>query len=414
MISGILGAAVSGLNVNAQRIGAAADNIANANTTGYKRTSIQNRSFSTAQNSTGYAPGGVLAIARQLSDVQGLLAPSASSTDLAISGNGFFAVSRTDGGGETLFTREGSFAVNDQGFLVNNSGHYLLATTPSGEALQPVNIAGIAGTAQETENIDVGANLPARAAPGDRFTINVRATDSLGAKLDIQLNFEAQAGGTFRLSVGQVTELATGATTAVAREGSSAGSTYDVTVQFNGNGTVASFDGNATPPVLNISGLSSGAGALDIQLDLGTVGGANGLTRFGSEFVLASVRSDGASFGSVSGVNVAADGRISAVFDNGETRVVADIQVATFTSPIGLEAMSGSVYRATDASGAPTFQNGSSGGSGRVQSGALELSTTDIGTEFTNMIIAKNAYRASLAVVKAADQLSQSLLDEMA
>lgn len=89
MVSGILSAAVSGLSVNAQRLGVAADNIANVSTNGYKRTEIQSRTISTMQSATAYAPGGVQAIGRQLSDVQGLLAPSASSTDLAISGNGF-------------------------------------------------------------------------------------------------------------------------------------------------------------------------------------------------------------------------------------------------------------------------------------------------------------------------------------
>lgn len=86
-----------------------------------------------------------------------------------------------------------------------------------------MNVARIGGTAQETANINVGANLPASAAVGEAFTINARATDSQGSQLDIQLNFKSQAGGDYHLTVGQVTELATGATTAVAREGSNAG-----------------------------------------------------------------------------------------------------------------------------------------------------------------------------------------------
>jgi len=126
------------------------------------------------------------------------------------------------------------------------------------------------------------------------------------------------------------------------------------------------------------------------------------------------VQSDGAAFGSVSGVNVGTDGRVTAIFDNGETRTVTEIPVATFTNPVGLEAISGGAYRATDASGAPTLRDAGTGGAGSVQSGALELSTTDIGTEFTNMIIAENAYKASLKVLKAADLMASSLLDEIA
>lgn len=421
MVSSILNAAVSGLSLNAQRIGAAADNIVNVSTTGYKRTDIHAQSISTRQSSTAYASGGVQAIARPLNGVQGLLMSSGSSTDLALSGSGYFAVSKSTvspqgaSGDESLFTRDGSFAPDNRGYLVNTSGYYLLAQKPDGSGgLSPVNIKAIGGTAEATSNTQVGANLPAAASVGERFSINVRATDSLGNDLDIPLNFEAQAGGAYRLSVGAVTETASGATTAVAREGSNTGPSYDVVVQFSADGTVASFDGGAQPPALNISGLASGADEINIQLDLGQVGSTDGLTRFGAEFALGSVQSDGARFGAVSNVNIASDGRVTAVFDNGETRAIARIPIATFTNPSGLSAETGGGYRATDASGAPTYQQADAGGAGHVQSGALEQSTTDLGTEFVNLIVAETSYRASLEVLKAADQLSKSLLDEIA
>jgi len=421
VVSGILNAAVSGLSLNAQRLGAAADNIVNVSTTGYKRTDIQAQSISTRQSSTAYASGGVQAIAQPLNGVQGLLTSSGSSTDLALSGPGYFAVSKSTvspqgaSGDESLFTRDGSFAPDNRGYLVNATGYYLLAQKPDGSGgLSPVNIKEIGGAAEATSNTQVGANLPATVSVGERFSINVRATDSLGNDLDISLNFEAQAGGAYRLSVGAVTETASGATPAVAREGSNAGPSYDVAVQFSADGTVASFDGGAQPPALNISGLASGADELNIQLDLGQVGSANGLTRYGAEFALGSVQSDGARFSAVSNVNIASDGGVTAVFDNGETRTIARIPIATFTNPSGLSAETGGGYRATDASGAPTYQQAGAGGAGHVQSGALEQSTTDLGAEFVNLIVAETSYRASLEVLKAADQLSKSLLDEIA
>ncbi|HEY9079956.1 flagellar hook-basal body complex protein [Magnetovibrio sp.] len=423
MVSGILNAAVSGLSLNAQHIGAAADNIVNVSTTGYKRTDLNAKSIATRQTTTAYAPGGVQTVARPQNGVQGLLASSTSNTDLALSGAGYFAVSTSvstvspqgASGDESLFTRDGSFAADNRGYLVNNSGHYLLANRPDGSGgLSPVNVHTIGGTAAATTSIEVGANLPATANVGERFTVNARATDSLGAQLDIPLTFEAQAGGAYRLSIGVITETATGATVAVAREGSNAGPAYDVTVQFSADGTVAGFDGGTQPPVLNIAGLSSGAQDLNIQIDLGTVGEANGLTRYGTAFQLGSVQSDGARFGAVSNVTISTDGQVTAVFDNGETRDIARIPVATFTNPSGLLTESGGVYRATDASGAPTYLAAGSGGAGQVQSGALELSTTDLGTEFANLLVAKTSYRASLEVLKAADQLSKSLLDEIA
>lgn len=78
MLSGILSSAISGLSVNAQRVAAAADNVANASTPGYKRVEIQSKTLATHQTSTtSYAPGGVLAMPRQLSNVQnGAVEPS--------------------------------------------------------------------------------------------------------------------------------------------------------------------------------------------------------------------------------------------------------------------------------------------------------------------------------------------------
>ena len=414
MIAGILSAAVSGLSVNAQRVGASADNIVNVSTTGYKRTDLQTKSIATVSNATAYAPGGVQAVSRTLSTVPGLLASSTSSTDLAIAGSGYFAVSKAPGGGETFFTRDGDFAPDAQGDLVNGSGHYLLATASDGQTLQPVNAARIGGTAQATSHIAVDANLPATADAGEAFSIHARATDSLGGNLDIQLNFEAQGGGDYRVTVASVTETSSGVSGVVAREGDSAGPAYDVNVNFSGDGLVAGFDGEPSPPVLNISGLTSGADDLNIELDFGRVGGANGLTKFGSDFLVGGVQADGAQFGGVSGLDISQNGTISALFDNGQTRTVANIAVATFTNPVGLEVLSGGIYRATDGSGPPTFRTPGSGGAGSVQSGALELSSTDLGTEFSNLILAQNAYSASLSVLKAADELTQGLLDEFA
>ncbi|OEJ69053.1 flagellar hook-basal body complex protein [Magnetovibrio blakemorei] len=412
MVAGILNSAVSGLSLNAQRIAAAADNIANTSTRGYKRTDVQASTLATRQSTTAYAAGGVQAVSRPLNGVQGLLASSGSSTDLALSGAGYFAVTGPSGG-QTLFTRNGSFAPNANGDLVNSDGFALLAESASASSsgdggLSKVNINSISGTADASTKVSIDANLPAQASVGQTFTITAQTTDSLGGGVDIALNFTAQAGGTYDVTVGAITESATGATTAIAREGDSSGPAYDVNVSFGGNGLVSSFDGNPTPARLSISNLSSGAADLSLELDLG------GLTRFGSDFALGGVSADGAGYGQVSAVDVSTGGRITARFDNGEQRLIADIQVATFTDPSGLSMQAGGVYAATDASGAPIYQTPGQGGAGSVQSGALELSTTDLATEITNLMIAETSYRASLQVVKAADQLSQSLLDEIA
>jgi flagellar hook protein FlgE len=373
----------------------AADNIANVSTTGYKSGSIVNQTLVTRQAGTSYSAGGVAGAYRQLSDVQGLLASSTRSTDLAISGKGFFAVSNQPQGGETLYSRDGSFAPNAQGNLVNSSGYYLLARTPgvSDGSLSPVNVNAIAGTAAATTKIAVGANLPAKntgaTGAGKVYTVSAQATDSLGNAQSVSLQFTAQTGGGYQLIIPG------------AQQGDASGAAYDIPVTFSGDGTLSS----ASAPDAYIAGTSSGAAPLSVSLDL------SGLTQFGSDFVQGFTQSDGARFGQVSGVAVSANGAVTATFSNGQRQTVADIPVATFASPQNLQAVNGNAFRATDASGAATLGVAGQGGSGSVQGNALELSTTDLGTQFASLIVSKSAYQASLKVLTAADELSQSLLN---
>ena len=124
-----LTAGVSGLSAQSSAMGAIADNITNVNTVGYKNADIDFKTLVTKQTtSTFYSAGGVQARTKNTFDVQGLLQSSSSQTDIAISGNGFFLVNeaRQSGtGDEYLFTRAGSFARDDEGFLRNTAGFYL-------------------------------------------------------------------------------------------------------------------------------------------------------------------------------------------------------------------------------------------------------------------------------------------------
>src|SRR5687768_8571741 len=129
-INSALLAGVSGLVANSSALAAISDNIANVNTVAYKRNQVNFANVVTAQAVKGkYSAGGVQGITRQFVSTQGLIQASGSSTDLAISGDGFFVVSQK-GAGLTAadprsFTRQGSFSVDPNGFLRNDSGLFL-------------------------------------------------------------------------------------------------------------------------------------------------------------------------------------------------------------------------------------------------------------------------------------------------
>lgn len=411
MLAGIFGSVVSGLSLNAQRISSAADNIANSTTSGYKPTAVNSRTLVTNQTSiNSYSAGGVQAVSSRMVDVQGALGASTSSTDLAISGSGFFAVKSSVNGGETLYTRDGSFKPDSNGYLVNSSGYYLQAKNPRTGSVESLNINSASGTADATTNASISANLPAGAAVGETFNVNIRAHDSLGNGINIPVQFTKKSTSTFTITIGNVTDNNNGTTVGVALEGSAAGPVYSVDAVFNSTGQIDGYDKNGdgtidsqNGPGIYVPFTIGHPEDLNINLDL------SGTTSFAGDFTVNSINTNGASYGTVSNVSVSSDGAVRSSFDNGQTQTIGQIQVSTFTNPNGLEALSGNVYRATDASGDASQQ-----GSSSIQGGSFEFSNTDIGAEFVNIILAKNAYSASLKAFSAAEDLSSELVNSIA
>ncbi len=170
-------AGVTGLTANAAALSATSDNIANVNTVGYKRNQTIFSDLVTAGSDQHYTAGGVQALSTQYITEQGLMQSTTSPTDLAISGQGFFVTTQTPAtAGPTatrLFTRAGSFTVDNMGYLKNSAGLYLqgwladpttgaITTDPSDiTKLQAINVANVGGAAGATTIAGVNANLDA-------------------------------------------------------------------------------------------------------------------------------------------------------------------------------------------------------------------------------------------------------------
>ena len=147
-----------------------------------------------------------------------------------------------------------------------------------------------------------------------------------------------------------------------------------------------------------------------ITLDLGDIGDANGLTQFGGEFTPAFITQNGSQFGTFAGVTISTDGLITALFDNGETRPVFQIPLATFTNVNSLGGRTGNTWNATEGSGDPTLRTAGNGPSGVISQSSLEQSTVDIGTEFTKMIVVQRAFSAAAKIISTADEMLEELL----
>ncbi len=149
--------------------------------------------------------------------------------------------------------------------------------------------------------------------------------------------------------------------------------------------------------------------AVKISINMGNENVSSGLTSLSGSFTTSYINQDGATFGSYSGVTVGDDGVVTAVFSNGETRPIAIIPLALFTNADGMEALNNNVWIATTESGNPLLTKATTGGAGEIASSALESSTVDLATEFSNMIIVQRAYSAAGKIITTSDEMLQEL-----
>ncbi len=431
---GALMTGVTGLSANSKALSIASSNIANVNTIGYKTSEA---AFSTLLASAVRAgqvgSSGVTTSSQQNISEQGLISSTSASTDLALSGNGFFVVSKDSSGssGQNYYTRAGDFRPDGSGNLRNSAGYYLMgwqldtngAVPSDRNALVPVNVSALAGKATPTSNMAFKANLQATTdvkagyvagdmysgtvAPDFQRTVNVY--DSQGGAQPVQLSFVKTGANLWSYEVTYQGDAAN-------IGGATNNPIYSGTMSFNEDGTLANANTSAATPTGSVSitlpwdTAASGLSPQTVKLDLGNVGGSSGITQFSSPSLLISSRVDGALFGSISGVTIDTEGYVTAQFTNGLTQRVYKVPVALFSNPDGLTSSSGNAYSASEESGNATISEADSGGAGSIQSSALESSTVDLAHEFTNLITTQRAYSASARIITTASEMLDQLL----
>ena len=209
-----------------------------------------------------------------------------------------------------------------------------------------------------------------------------------------------------------------------------AGAEYTISSTFTTNGLdeeqgsmvpSVRFNSDGTPKYFYVDEMSiqwaNGAQNMDgsddngttIKLDMGNTGTTDGLTNLAGSFTTNYIKQDGAKYGSYSGVTVSENGVVTALFDNGETKPIAILPLATFTNPNGMSALTGNAWIETDASGQPLLKQAGVDGAGEISGNALENSTVDLATEFSNMIVTQRAYSASTKIITTADEMLQEL-----
>jgi flagellar hook protein FlgE len=433
---------VSGLNAQSRAMSIFSSNIANVNTVGYKGSASAFQTMLGAAN--GGAAGlsdGVMASAQANITQQGAEFATSSPTDLAITGNGFFCVSTSaDKAAQMLYTRAGSFTPDSSGNLRNSAGLYLQGwpvnadgSVPNSGPLGPININSIPGKGEATSNLSLAANLDASADADPNYVVGsmTNGVPPVQPTYSTTVNVYDSQGGSQPL---KISYIKTGANTwsyevAYTGDKNNLDSTADPNapliatgnLTFNADGSLASAaDTTSGSSVsspdgsINISipwnPATSGLKPQTIDFKMGTYGKTDGVTQFNSESVLNNTTVDGALFGNVTGTTIGADGTVYANFSNGLTQAEYKIPLATFANPDGLAQVGGNAFAVTQNSGAANLGTPGAGNRGGLQAYALEGSTVDLATEFTNMITTQQAYSASARVVSTASQMLDELM----
>ncbi len=403
-------AAVSGLRSHQTMMDVVGNNIANVNTIGFKRSQVLFADVLSQQSVGAGAPtaalGGtnpaqvglgvsVAAIAQNLA--QGSLQVTGRDLDIAIQGDGFFMI---DQSGEDMFTRAGAFFLDADGRLVTNDGGLVkgwsadttgvidggtapgIVRVPIGDQNPPI----------VTSDVKFGGNLSADAAIGDQFFGGLSVFDLQGNPIDLDLTFEKTAANEWTVSATYGS-----AETAIALS--------DNVLSFGPNGELTAptdFDVNVA------AGQIPGVGAVTF-----TVGGQGErrITQFGGGSSVSAITQNGAAAGMLQSIRVGTDGIVVGSYSNGLVKPIAQIALANFSNPEGLERVTGSNWRVTSNSGLPQVGATSTGGRGSIAAGTLEMSNVDLAEEFTALIRSQRGFQANSRVVTSSDELLQEIVN---
>ncbi|WP_134680635.1 flagellar hook protein FlgE [Paracoccus ravus] len=419
-ISSAMQAAVAGLTSNAASVGKISSNIANASTVGYKRSFVDMVTVATGSSSS------VRTVDGSNVALQGNVSATSSATDLAISGGGFFMVSKTpnDPNASNYFlTRSGSFSPDENGNLRNAAGYYLAGFTPNSDgslgtvdytstgSLSTVNVTQNGSTAAASSSGSLSGNLPAsETGTGEEtaaFNSTMKYYNALGGAEQLTFSWAASADTANLWSV-----------TISGEDGTTYG-TVDVTFFDSGAtpGAPKSFVSSSAPDAnagfaLSEDGtvtltINNGTEPQTLTISLGTVGGYDGITQFDGDYTPQAFSVDGSEATRMASTEFDDAGTLWGIFENGDRRAIYTIPVATVANPDGLRQIDGNAYSLTLESGGLVLNTSGTGAAGSIISSALEDANVDIAQEMTDLIQVQRAYAANAKIITTADEMLQ-------
>lgn len=427
MLTGSFYTGLSGLQSNSTALNVIGNNLANINTTGFKRaqTNFAQIMSNTIRGISGAGNPVQIGLGVQTSEIvskfqQGSIQTTGIKTHLAIQGEGFFQVKT---GGNSAYTRAGSFGFNEEGFLTHSTGGIVQGFVGTGNdglldtsgGIQDIQVdLGQSGPPRATDLVRYITNLSAEAVTGDTYQSSIEVFDSKGVPHALLLTFTKTANPgewdyEFSFEDGTVS-------TTVPTQ-------FDGSITFDGTGTLATLDGVAVtdPAIANrtigISNLNTGAEDMLITWDLiqfpadPADPNTSVVTSFGSNNSTGTLFQSGYGSGVLQDIDFDQDGTMIGFFDNGLTLELARVAVATFNNRGGLKQIDGGFFLPTASSGPASVDGEGTGGRGSIIASSLESSNVDIAEEFTALIIHQRGYQSNSRTITTVDQLLQEALN---
>ncbi len=445
-IFGAMTTAVSGLSAQAYSLENISGNIANSQTTAFKRIETAFVDLIPASGPKREVSGAVTGFSRATNTIQGQISASSITTNLAVNGDGYFIVQQPTGfvdgqpsfSTTNLYTRRGDFAVDANGYLVNGSGYYLRGLpldrntgNPVGSASAPVRITNDVVPAKRTDVLRYRASLPTTpstankdatagselmqaslvgqamiaAADADNFVKtsvaggSMTLYDGLGNEVNMQIRWAKTAKASAGPPATADTWSAYYQSSSLA--GSETWSRIGGDFTFSATGQISSPTTNPTITNLAVNGIGVGNVTFDI--------GANGLSQFsrpdGTVQVI-DIGQDGYGVGELMNIAVTDSGRIRGNYSNGRSVDLFSVPLASFNGDDRLKRLDGGAFAETAGSG-PAIM----GANGRVVSQSLESSNVDISSEFTKLIVSQQAYAANTRIVTTSNTMFQDTIN---
>jgi flagellar hook protein FlgE len=419
---------LSGLTAAQGQLQSVSNNLANINTDGYKDQTL---TFADVFSQTGTTNGsgdpiqtgsGVTVSSTDADFSEGSLDATGTSSNMALSGNGFFVTQSASGLDD--YTRAGDFITNKAGQITTPNGELLLGypavngVVNTATTLQPLQVGtGVTSPAVASTTIDISANLNASSVIGDTASSTLPVFDSLGASHTLSVTYTMTAPNTWSYAVTMPTAdlLPTPAAPVPATETVATG-----TLGFSTSGVLDAVNGVATPAAVAAGipitippagfTLADGAAAMTgLTWSLVTAGTPT-ITQTATASATSATSTNGFASGTLQTYAVQPDGTIDGTFSSGQTLALGQVAVASFANNQGLVAVGNNNYQASAASGSAVVGVAGTGGRATVIGGSVEQSNVNIATEFAKLIVAQQAYSANAKSITTFNQVSQTTI----